>query len=227
MSDYAEIIVLVEGDTEKIFMAEMMVPHLSARGVYVTPIILSKPGQKGGDVKFARAKNDIETHLKQRSDTYLSLLVDYYGLKSDWPGYQDAKSCPTADTKAETINAATRDEVESLFGEYNSANRFLPYMAMHEFEAMLFADPVVLAKALYIGVSDVEDILREYNGKAEEIDDSPQTAPSKHLESLYPRFKKTTTGISILKTIGLPGIRKKCPLFDGWMSKLECLVKKV
>lgn len=226
MSDFAEIVVLVEGDTEKIFMAEMVVPHLSARGVYVTPIILSKPGQKGGDVKFARAKHDIETHLKQRSDTYISLLVDYYGVKSDWPGYHRAANCPTADAKAETINAATAKEVDSLFGEYNSAQRFIPYMAMHEFEAMLFADPAVLAQALYVGERDVKGIIRECNGNVEEIDDSPQTASSKRLEGLYPRFKKTTTGISILKTIGLPGIRKECPLFDEWMGTLEKLCEE-
>ncbi len=49
----------------------------------MTPIMISKPGQKGGDVKFARVKNDIGLYLKQGSDTLLTLFVDYYGIKKE------------------------------------------------------------------------------------------------------------------------------------------------
>jgi hypothetical protein len=46
---------------------------------------ITKPGQKGGDVRFERVKKDLGMHLKQRPDTYVTLFVDYYGIKSDWP----------------------------------------------------------------------------------------------------------------------------------------------
>ncbi|WP_420267095.1 DUF4276 family protein [Candidatus Magnetominusculus dajiuhuensis] len=91
MSDYAEIVALVEGTTEKIFVADMLAPYLFEKGVIMTPIVISKPGQKGGDVKFDRVKNDINLHLKQRRDTYLTLIVDFYGIKGDWPGLKEAK----------------------------------------------------------------------------------------------------------------------------------------
>ena len=64
MADYAELVMLVEGPTEQIFVKQLLEPYLAAKRVYTTPIILSKPGQKGGDVKFSRARNDIERHLK-------------------------------------------------------------------------------------------------------------------------------------------------------------------
>ncbi len=73
-SHYTEIVALVEGTTEKIFISDILVPYLAERGVLMTPVIISKPGQKGGDVKFARVKNDIGLHLKQRPDTYLTLF---------------------------------------------------------------------------------------------------------------------------------------------------------
>ncbi len=41
---------------------------------------VSKPGQKGGDVKFVKVRNDIIRHLKQREDTIVTLFLDYYGL---------------------------------------------------------------------------------------------------------------------------------------------------
>ena len=85
------MVALVEGPTERIFVQDILGPYLARTEVYITPIILTKPGQKGGDVRFSRARNDIERHLKQRSETWLTLLVDYFGIKGDWPGYEESK----------------------------------------------------------------------------------------------------------------------------------------
>ena len=86
MNSFAAVTVIVEGPTEQRFIKDILAPYLGARNVFMTPIILSKSGQKGGDVRFVRARNDIARHLKQRQDAYVSLLVDYYGIGRDWPG---------------------------------------------------------------------------------------------------------------------------------------------
>ena len=222
MSDYAEIVVLVEGKTEQIFIQNIVSPYLAGKGVYITPIIISKPGQKGGDVKFVRAKNDIELHLKQRPDTYLTIFVDYYGLKNDWPGIEEAKRQTTPAAKAEKINNATKSQVNDLFGGNDADRRFIPYVAMHEFEAMLFSDPEKLATQLGVPQSRIDKILKKC-GEPEQIDDSPHTAPSKRLEDLSRRFKKTSTGIAIANAIGLKKIRNECPLFNKWLTDIERL----
>ncbi|MBF8272530.1 MAG: hypothetical protein HW380_1635 [Magnetococcales bacterium] len=152
MSDFAEVIVLVEGLTEHRFVKQLLAPYMADRGVYLTPIILDKPGEKGGDVKFARAINDIEKHLKQRRDTWLTLLIDYYGIKQH-----------------------------------------------------------------------VDAILAECK-EPEKINDHSTTAPSKRLEALSDRFKKTSTGLAIATEIGISKMRFACPLFDAWLTKLESLV---
>jgi len=108
------------------------------------------------------------------------------------------------------------------FGEQNADRRFIPYIAMYEFEALLFSDPVVLARKLKIEESAIKAILEEC-GEPENIDNSPITAPSKRLESLSKRFRKTTTGIAILKETGLSAIRNKCPIFDSWVTTLESI----
>lgn len=222
MSDCVEIVTLVEGPTEKIFISDILVPHLAQRGVFMKPIIISKPGQKGGDVKFARVKNDIELHLKQRSDTFLTLFVDYYGIKNDWPGLKEAKEQSTPKRKAERINSATKARVNELFRDWDSERRFIPYVSMHEFEALLFSEPQKLAEQLNVSQSKIDEILSDC-GEPENIDDSPQTAPSKRLENLSDRFKKTSTGIMIAKAIGLTKIRERCPLFTNWLRSVEDL----
>jgi hypothetical protein len=132
MNSYAEVVVLVEGPTEQQFIKQLLSPYLAQRGVYLTPIILDKPGEKGGDVKFARAKNDIEKHLKQRQDTWLTLLVDYYGIRSDWPGYVESKKQAAHTRKAQIMNQATHEKVKKLFPDHNSDLRFIPYLSMYE-----------------------------------------------------------------------------------------------
>jgi hypothetical protein len=69
----------------------------------------------------------------------------------------------------------------------------------------------------------IDDILRECR-EPENINDSSITAPSKRLDILSNnRFKKTTTGITIAKEIGLQKIREKCPIFNEWLTKIENL----
>ncbi|MCP4265361.1 MAG: DUF4276 family protein [Candidatus Brocadiaceae bacterium] len=223
MSNYAEIVVLAEGPTEKIFIADMVAPYLATEhSVFMTPIIISKPGEKGGDVRFARVKNDIELHLKQRMNTYLTLFVDYYGIKGDWPGLVEAKRQSKPNMKAEKINTATKVKVDSLFKTFGSDRRFIPYVSMHEFEALLFSESQKAAELLHVPKHKIDEIISEC-GEPENIDDSPMSAPSKRLENLSDRFKKTSTGIAIAKAIGLAKMREHCPLFNTWLTNVANL----
>ena len=222
MSRRIEVVALVEGPTEEIFIKALLSPYLARTKVYMTPIILTKPGQNGGDVRFSRAKNDIERHLKQKKETWLTLLVDYYGIKSDWPGYEESKRKTQHASKARVMNEATRKRVNELFGNQDSERRFIPYVSMFEFEALLFSDAKILAQKLNVQLKDVEKILSRC-GEPEKINDKSQTAPSKRLEALSDRFKKTTTGISVAQEIGIDKMRKSCPIFNEWITRLENL----
>ncbi len=222
MNKYAEVVVLVEGPTEQQFVKQLLTPYLAQRGVYLTPIILDKPGEKGGDVKFARAKNDIEKHLKQRQDTCVTMLVDYYGIRSDWPGYSESKKQAEHTRKAQIMNQATHDEVKKLFPNHHSDLRFIPYVSMYELEALYFSDPALLAEKLGVQQRNIEEILDEC-GEPEKINDHATTAPSKRVGKLSNRFKKTSTGIAIAKAIGIPKMREACPLFNTWVTTLENL----
>jgi hypothetical protein len=222
MSSYAEVVVLVEGLTEQRFVKQLLAPYLAKRGVYLTPIILDKPGQKGGEVKFARAKIDIRRHLKQRRDTWITLLVDYYGIRDDWPGYAESKRQTDHIRKADIMKKATAKQVQQLFPNQNPTNRFIPYVSMHEIEALYFSDPACLSEKLGVDQQLIDAILVEC-GEPEKINDHNTTAPSKRLKNLSDRFKKTSTGIAIAIEIGIQKMRGACPLFNHWVTTLENL----
>jgi len=223
MSDHIKIMVLVEGKTEEIFVNDLLRPYMARKKIYLYPTQMSKPGQKGGDVRFSRARKDIGMHLKQRDDTYVTTFIDFYGTK-EWPGLDSVRSGATPSEIAQTINDATTTEVVNLFGDWRADIRFIPYVAVHEFEAMLFSDIDLLSSRLNVNREQVEQVLAEY-GEPEAVNNNPETAPSKRLDawSMNGKFPKTTTGIVIAREIGIPKIRKSCPLFGNWLTTIETI----
>ena len=132
VNNFLEVVVLVEGQTEQKFVNEVLSPYMAAKNIFLTPIVISKKGQKGGDVKFQRVKIDICNHLKQRSDTIISTFVDYYGLK-EWPGEDKVKPNDAPNQIASILNEAARTAIASEYTQVNVHERFIPFMAVHEF----------------------------------------------------------------------------------------------
>ncbi len=222
MSEPVYVAVICEGPTERTFIDQLLAPHFHPKGIYLTPTILTKKGEKGGDVKYARLYNDLETHLGQGHNRCVTTLFDFYGLKGDWPGYEEAKLKKAPADKHEAITSQVREKVNGKLEKLRSFERFLPYFAMHEIEALYFSDPAKLAAKIGVDVAKVEAILAEC-GEPEAINHERETSPSHRIESLGGSFRKTSTGIAVAKEIGLPKMRENCPLFDQWVGTLEKL----
>jgi hypothetical protein len=69
-------------------------------------------------------------------------------------------------------------------------------------------------------------------GGAEAVNDSHETAPSRRLEAwtrrhgsarIYNGGSKVELGPELASKLTLPAIRRACPRFDRWLSRLECL----
>lgn len=223
MSDLIYVAVICEGPTERIFVESILTPHLQNLGICMTPTILSKKGVNGGDVKYTRLFNDLETHLGQRHYHCVTTFFDFYGLKGNWPGYEAAKLKTAPADKHGTITSQVREMVNGKLEKFRSFERFLPYFAMHEIEAFYFSCPATLANKLQINVKFVNEILTEC-GEPEAINHGRETSPSHRLGKLIGKnFKKTSTGIAIAQAIGLPKMRGACPLFDQWLRIIEQL----
>lgn len=208
---------LVEGQTEETFVRELLQPHCARIGMFITPIIVStRPGHKGGITSYAKVKPQVVRLCRQDRSATVSTMMDLYGLPSDFPGKTDPAypASGTGRQKAEFIEARWVQDI-------NEQN-FLPYLMVHEYEALLFVEPQRFAEWTESTtlVNKLKDIAQAH-ATPEEINDSPQTAPSKRILKLMPSFKKPFHGPLIATEIGLDALRQACPHFNNWIESLE------
>lgn len=227
----ARLLVHVEGPTEESFINEVLSGHLYARGYeLVSARIVGNARQRnrrGGIRGWDSVSKDIIRHLSEDRGCIATTMVDYYALPQSgsgaWPGRAHAGALPYAD-KAQTVESALRHDIAAFMGEDFDPNRFVPFVVMHEFEGLLFSDCQAFAKG--VGNSDLaarlQDI-RDQFSTPEEINDSPQTAPSKRVEALIPGYQKPLLGTLAALEIGLTKMRLDCPHFHDWLTRLEGL----
>ena len=125
------------------------------------------------------------------------------------------------DRAAHVEDAIRRDLQEELGGGFH-ANRFVPYVMLHEFEALLFSDCEKFANAIERpALAQKMQAIVDAAGEPEAIDDTPEGAPSKRIEALIPEYDKLHLGILAALEIGLDKIRAACPHFNAWLTRLE------
>ena len=210
---------LVEGQSEETFANRLLLPHLLSCGfhdVTVTVVATKRPAaggkHRGGISSWAKLRGDIR-RLTLDAGALVSTLVDFYGLPSDVPGMGELQ--PNWDARQRVAH------VEEAMHADTPAN-FLPHVVLHEFEALLYADPQAVAnhfndqKLLARMAADLADC-----GEPEFVDEGPDTAPSKRLQRHRPGYLKSSDGPAILADIGLPAIRAACPHFDEWLTQVE------
>ena len=223
------LLIHVEGETEEAFVNDVLRQHLYRLGYTIVGARIMGSAQerarRGGIVPWAIARQRILNNLRADSELVISTMVDYYGMPNDWPGRANpfTATMSVSDRAEEIENALLRDVSDEMGSSFNP-DRFIPYVMMHEFEAMLFSDCQALATAM--GRSDLNASLQavrnEFN-TPEEIDDSPTTAPSKRIEALLPAYQKPIMGVQAAQNIGLDTIRNECPHFAHWLHRLESL----
>jgi|SRR5690554_2225485 len=224
----ATVMVVVEGPTEYTFIRDVMTQVLSAQAVHLYPVIIGVPGKKGGNVTIKRVKRDIRNLLYQRSDTYVSTMFDYSGIDSNWPGLSKVHRLLSTGTslspeqKGEILEEETKKVIKEAFPDIDVQDRFIPYIQMHEFEALLFSDEEILAERIGRSLQEIQQITEEFDNP-EEINNNPNQSPSKRILHIAPSYKKVIMGKIITSSIGIPQIRGKCPHFDNWLKKLESL----
>ena len=219
----SKVLILVEGQSEETFVREILAPHLFANGVYLQATLMTTrrvkrgPDFKGGVVSYEKFKREIRRLLGDTSAAIVTTMIDFYGL-------------PTSFVERKTMSGGScYDQVahlEDAIRQDISHPKFVPYLALHEFEAMLFVAPEKIAQAFpHTDKSKELTAIKKQFKSPEEIDDNPQTAPSKRLMTLFPDYQKPLHGPLVILEIGIERIREECSHFDGWLAKLEKLGK--
>ncbi|MEJ1096013.1 MULTISPECIES: DUF4276 family protein [unclassified Pseudoxanthomonas] len=193
------LLVHVEGQTEETFVNEVLAEHLYENGYTVVGARLfgnaRQRARRGGVKPWQAVKRDVIRHLQEDDGAVSTLMVDYYAMPKSgdgaWPG-RDAACALAHANKAALIQDQLYADIVGELGSDLQAARFVPFVLMHEFEALLFSDCVAFAKG--VGRSDLAgamQLVRNQFGSPEEINDSPATAPSKRVELLIEGYQKT------------------------------------
>lgn len=214
----SRVYIMVEGQTEEAFLQEVMVAPYAAKGIYLTPIIVStSPGHKGGLTSYAKVKPQIDKLCKQDTGAVITTFFDFYGLPKDFPGQNNLAALGAASGLDKVLHL--EQHLASAIGHGN----FIPNLALHEFEALLFTD--IEAFAEWTDNDDVLTPLRNarLTSAPEDINDNFNTAPSKRILAAMTGYQKTVHGPLIASTIGIDAIRAACPHFHSWLAKLDAL----
>jgi hypothetical protein len=184
---------------------------LEGNGVGVVPIVLAtkriKSGGKfrGGVSSYQQFKRDLQRLLGDRSAAAITMMLDYYGLPKDFPGAGTQRGHTCYD-RATHLQESLQSDLQD--------RRLIPYLSLHEFEALLFTSPETLAGTLL-----KPQVLRQLAAMVEgvespeEINDGASTHPSARIKRLLPTYSKSLHGPLIVQRIGLTEIRRHCPHF--------------
>lgn len=202
------LLVYCEGSTECEFVKRVLAPYLKKRGIVAksTMCTTSKDGgqvHKGGVRKYSKIKAELRTICRDPHIT-VTTMIDLYGLPSDTPGYG-----PNADV-ASLENAISNDM---------SCENLVVNLMKHEFEALLFSDMSAF-KDLYPKAYRGLMAVRDRYDTPEDINTSPNAAPSKRIIAEIPRYTKVYDGMVLSERIGIEAMMRECPHFRSWIEKI-------
>ncbi len=217
----------VEGQTEQAFAVAVLGPHLSAFNVFVTkPRLTGLHGRQGGRIPqggmlhtFAHALADMKRWLRR--------IVARGTVLHDGGPVCSAARCPWSRSghgicadpcaQAEMLEAALADAIKD--------QRFIPYIQVHEFEALLLAGPEKFTERFEQRENQIAMLLAECNRFAspELINHGHHTHPKGRIKKYLEDYGEKVDGPLLAQAIGLPQIRQKCPHFDRWLTTLENL----
>ena len=220
--------VIVEGSSEEIFVNDVLLKHFAAINIFVSARkiktgwdSMNKKPAKGGLLKYSKFRNDVLNWIKsdkQKPNTYYTSFIDLYAFpKDDKSPY--IKNIQDIADHYQRIAA-----LETAIGKDINHPKFIPYVQLHEFEAFLMVDPDRLITMYPDRKTNINRLKKNIgNKKPEEINESPQTAPSKRIIQFLPEYEgqKAQVGPLIAEDIGITILRGKCPHFNEWITKLE------
>ena len=220
--------IFCEGPTEQGFCTQVLQPHLFPQGDGLIHTLAV--GEKdhhhlygiGRRTKYERVRKFICNTIKDREgkNVYFTTLFDLYALPTDFPG-KDANVKDRANPTPYVL--ALEEAFRQSIGYY----RFIPYLQLHEYETMLFADPDAFRKSFENCEGEIEQlkVIAASEPSIEHLNDARSTAPSKRIIGVIPEYdgRKASAGPDIAAFIGIATIRAKCPHVHSWLVQLENL----
>ncbi len=223
----AHIFLIVEGPTEELFYKRLVQHEYrqqdgSFRHYFEVVSIPAKRNVhirtgKGGLVSYTACVDIVRRFLRQAAHCEIVVLVlDYYGLHDSFKTHLTAQH-HSLEQKIEAIQGRLEADI--------NAPQFKFRLQVHEFEAYLFSKPEIVANHFEedAKLQALNDVLRAFGNNPELINDNLATAPSKRLNALFPKFRKTTDGLAIAEKTGISNIRASCHWFNQLCGLFDAL----
>jgi len=216
------LIIIVEGDTEKEFVDTVLYPYFASKNIYDVSCFKIKHS-RGGLSKYSHLKTDI-LNVIYHSEVVVTSLIDFYALPKDFPRYEESKNINDKIEKIRFLEKSIKEDIEEL--KKQKFDNFIPYIQLHEFEALVFSslDGFNIYESNKIDMLEINKVFYEYPNP-EDINDNPNTAPSKRLMKYIKGYNKIIDGIMIVEEVGVDTILKKCSRFNEWINKILDVMK--
>ena len=218
------LVIIVEGETEESFVNNILCPYFCSKGLYNTIQCFKTKHSPGGISKYSYIKKDILNTIYEK-DVVVSMMIDFYRLPLDFPGFSDLKATQTHQEQANLLEARIKKDLED--SQKQLFENFIPYIQLHEFETLVFASINgidSLFERSEIDYKGLMNVIQQYPNP-EDINNHPDTAPSVRLKKLIPGYNKVLHGIDIINTVGMNELLEKCPRLKVWVESMEEALK--
>ena len=207
------VIIICEGPTEEVFCRNLLCQYLQNSCRIEIRLL-------GGNCNWQRIKDMAEKALKQQKNALVTTFFDYYGVKTKkFPNWKETVGINKANVREriEILENGMLEEIDS-----NLRYRFIPYVQLHEFEALLFNNIEVFDEMFEFEQYDRAELLNVFNEfpDPEMIDQGTETSPSHRLIKIIPAYRKVIQGNAIAEKIGIEQIRQKNKHFNDWIEQL-------
>ncbi len=213
------IIVICEGQTEQEFVNKNLKPNFLPY-IDISGTLISH--SKGGIVNWNQLKKQIENHLKSDRSSFVTTLIDYYGIqdKHNFPNWSNLNQIKDKFNRLDQLESAMKNDIDDVI-----QNRFIPYIQLHEFEGLLFINVEafkIIPDILDSAINSIKEIINNHHNP-ETINDNTETAPSKRLKYIIPGYNKILHSHLIIEKTGLANIQAKALRFNNWMNLLKSI----
>ena len=212
------VYIYCEGQTEETFINNVLSPYFANMSIWVKPIVCTTkrtPEKKyrGGVSDYDKIKRELTLICKQHHNEIVTTMFDYYAM----PGNTPMIDCTDTDiySRIEKIENAINQDVGLPNCHFN--------FSLHEFEGLLFSNPNSFGLIADDSVVATIQEMRDSAPSPEHINNSPETAPSKRLESLIPGYAKVKNGSILSQDMGIDAIMGNCKHFGAWIKKIISL----
>ena len=207
------VIIICEGPTEEVFCSNLLSQYLQNSCRIEIRLL-------GGNCNWQRIRDMAEKALKQQKNALVTTFFDYYGVKTKkFPNWKETVGINKANVR-ERIEILENGMIEEI--DSNLRYRFIPYVQLHEFEALLFNNIEVFDEMFEFEQYDRAELLNVFNEFPDPkmIDQGTETSPSHRLIKIIPAYRKVIQGNAIAEKIGIEQIRQKNKHFNDWIEQL-------